>query len=77
MNIDRPVGPAVTHPSRERDLRFKSQIGQIGHRVANGSPSLRHFLTVLPGSNEAEMGPANLLQASAKYRKYNERFDLI
>ena len=25
------------------DLRFKSQAGQIGHSVANGSPPLRHF----------------------------------
>ena len=24
-------------------LRFKSQAGQIGHSVANGSPPLRHF----------------------------------
>ena len=31
---------------------------------------------VLPGLNDAEMGPANSLHASAYYREYNERFDL-
>ena len=32
--------------------------------------------TVLPGRNDAEMGPANSLHASAHYSEYNERFDL-
>ena len=32
---------------------------------------------VLPGRNDAEMGPANSLQALAYYSKYNERLDLI
>ena len=32
---------------------------------------------VLPGRNDAEMGPANSLHASAYYSEYNERFDLI
>ena len=32
---------------------------------------------VLPGHNDAEMGPANSLQASAEYIEYNERFDLF
>ena len=30
---------------------------------------------VLPGRNNAEMGPANSLHASATYVEYNERFD--
>ena len=49
-------------------LRFKSRAGQIEHSVANGSPPLRHFFQkscvgVLPGHNDAEMGPANSLHA--------------
>ena len=32
---------------------------------------------VLPGRNDAEMGPANSLHASAYYSEYNERFDLL
>ena len=31
---------------------------------------------MLPKRNEEKMGPANLLHASAKYSKYNEKFDL-
>ena len=31
---------------------------------------------VLPGCNDAEMGPANSLHASAYYSEYNERFDV-
>ena len=46
-------------------------------------PTARHHCdisskgAVLPGRNDAEMGPANSLHASAYYSKYNERFDLI
>ena len=32
---------------------------------------------VLPGRNDADMGPANSLHASAYYSEYYERFDLI
>ena len=32
---------------------------------------------MLPGRNDAEMGPANSLLAVAYYCEYNERFDLI
>ena len=32
---------------------------------------------VLPGRNDAEMGPANALYASAYYSEYDEGFDLI
>ena len=32
---------------------------------------------VLPGRNDAEMGPTNLLHTLAYYNEYNERFDLI
>ena len=48
-------------------LRFKFPAGQIGHRVANGLPPLRISSkeAVLPGHNDAEMGLANSLHASA------------
>ena len=45
-------------------------------------PTARHHCdisskgAVLPGRNDAEMGPANSLHASAYYSEYNERFDL-
>ena len=29
----------------------------------------------MPGRNDAEMGPANSIHASAYYSEYNERFD--
>ena len=32
---------------------------------------------VLPARNDASMGPVNLLNASAYYSEYNERFDLF
>ena len=59
-------------------LRFKSRAGQIEHSVANGSPPLRHFFKkssvgVLPGHNDAEMGPANSLHALAYYSEYNKK----
>ena len=65
--------------SGEGGLRFKSRTSQIGHSVTNGSPPLRLSSkeAVLPGRNDAEMGPANSLYASAYYSEYNERFDLI
>ena len=47
-------------------LRFKSWTGQIGHML----PTVRYHCNisskeaVLPGRNDAEMGPANSLSAS-------------
>ena len=43
-------------------------------------PTARHrgdisSKAVLPGRNDAEMGPANSLHASTYYSEYNERFD--
>ena len=42
-------------------LRLKSRAGQIGHRVANGSPLGRHFFEgshIALRRNDAEIGPA-------------------
>ena len=65
--------------SRAGGLRFKSPpvksdtvLPTAGHRCDIPSKG-----AVLPVSNDAEMGPANSLHASAYYSKYNERFDLI
>ena len=57
-------------------LRFKSRAGQTWHSVANSSPPLQHFFkgAVLLGRNDAEIGPANLLHASAKHCQYNENW---
>ena len=68
-----------TFASGSGGLRFKSRAGQIGRSVANGSPLLRYFFkgAVLFRRNDAEMGPANSLHASAQYSEYNKRFDLI
>ena len=56
-----------TLASEAEGQRFKSRAGQIGHSVANG----------LSRCSNAEMGPANLLHASALYNNYNKRFDLV
>ena len=63
--------------SGARGQRFKSCAGQIGYSVASGSPPLQHFLNgaVLPKRNDAEMGPANSLHASAYRREYTESFN--
>ena len=61
-------------------LRFEFRASQIGYRVANGSPPLQHFFErrcVARKCNDAKMGLANSLHASAYYNEYNERFDLI
>ena len=60
-------------------LRFKSRAGQIRHSVADGSPLLQHFIgksSLARTRNDAEMGLANSLLASAWYGKHNESFDL-
>ena len=59
-------------------LRFKSRAGQIEHSVANGRHrcDISPNRAVLPGRNDAEVGPVNLLHASAYYREHNEGFNL-
>ena len=47
--------------SGAKGVTFKSRVGQIEHRVVEGSPLLRH----LPGRNDAEMGSTNSVHASA------------
>ena len=54
-------------------LRFKSRAGQIGHSVAKRLATTVAFFGVAHRRNDAEMGPANSLHASAYYSEYNER----
>ena len=66
--------------SLEREV-LGSNLGLVKSDTA--LPMARHHCdilskgAVLPGRKDAEMGPANSLQASAFYGEYNERFDLI
>ena len=54
-------------------LRFKSDavLPTARHRCDISSKG-----AMLPGRNDAEMGPANSLHVSAYYSEYNERFNL-
>ena len=78
--IQQPVGRAVTRSSPEREVRG-SNLGPVKSDTV--LPTARHRCdislkgAVLPGRNDAEMGPANSLHASAYYSEYNEGFDLI
>ena len=74
------VGQAVTRSSLEREVRG-SNLGPVKSYTV--LPTARHRCNisskgaVLPGRNDAEMVPANSLDASAYYSEHNERFDLI
>ena len=86
---NRPVGRAVALSSLEREVGG-SNLGPVKSNTE--LPTVRHRCdisskeAVLPGRNADEMGLANstrwasrtlkLRDASAYYRKYNERFDL-
>ena len=69
----RPVGRAVTRSSLEREVRG-SNLGPVKSDTV--LPTARHRCSisskgaVLPGRNDAEMGPANSLHASAYYSEY-------
>ena len=64
--------------SLEQDI-LGSHFGPVKSDTA--LPTARHHCDILSkravllGRNDAEMGPANLLQASAFHSEYNERFD--
>ena len=71
--MHRPVGRAVTRSSLEREVRG-SNLGPVKSDTV--LPTARHRCNisskgaVLPGRNDAEMGPANSLHASAYYSEY-------
>ena len=71
---------AVTRSSLEREV-WGSNLGPV--KLDTVLPTARHRYdissngAVLPGRNDAEMGPANSLHAPAYYNEYSERFDLI
>ena len=60
---------------------FGSNLGPV--KSDTPLPMARHHCNILskgallPGCNDTDMAPANLLHASAFYSEYNERFDLI
>ena len=68
----------LTRSSLEREVGG-SNLGPVKSNTV--LPTARHRCdisskgAVLPGRNDAEMGPANSLHASAYYSEYNERFD--
>ena len=76
--MNRQVGRTVTRSSLEREVRG-SNLGPVKSDAV--LPTARHRCdissngAVLPGRNDAEMGPANSLHALAYFSKYNERFD--
>ena len=67
-NLDRPVGRAVTRSSLEREVRG-SNLGPVKSDAVLSAARHRCNISskgaVLPGRNDAEMGPANSLHASA------------
>ena len=75
----RPVGGVVTRSSLEWEV-WSSNFGPVKSDPV--LPTVRHCCdislkeAVLPGCNDAGMGPANLFHASVYYSEYNERFDL-
>ena len=66
--FNRPVGQTVTRPSLEREV-WSLNLGPV--KANTVLPTARHRCdisskeTVLPARNDAEMGPANSLHASA------------
>ena len=71
-------GPAVTRSSLERQVKG-SNLRPVKLDTVLPTVCYRSDISskgaVLPGRNDAEMGPANSLPASAYYSDYNERFD--
>ena len=71
---------AVTRSSQEQEVRG-SNLGPV--KSGTVLPTVRHRCNisskevVLPGRNDAEMGPANSLHASAYYCEFNKRFDIV
>ena len=76
----RPVGRAVTRSFLDREVGG-SNLGPVKSDTV--LPTVRHRCNisskgaVLPERNDAEMGPAYSLHASAYYSEYYERLDLI
>ena len=76
---NRPVGRAVklSHMKREvKDSNFRPVKSDTVLPMARYRCNISSKGAVLPGSNEAEMGPASSLHALAFYSE-NERFDSI
>ena len=77
-NYYRPIGRVVTHLFLEWEV-WGLNLGAGQSDTVLQTACYRYIFSkraVLPGRNDAEVGPANSSHASAKYNKYNERFDL-
>ena len=78
--LDSPVGRAVMRSSLEREV-WGSNLESVKSDTVVPTAHRRCDIfskgAVLPGRNDAEMGPANALYASAYYSEYDEGFDLI
>ena len=76
---NRPIGRALTRLSLEWKVRG-SISGPVKSDTVLLTPRQRCDISskeaVLSGCNDADIGPANSLHASAYYSKYNQRFDL-
>ena len=76
--LNRSVSRAVTRSSLGREV-WDSNLGLVKSDAVLPTFRLRFDIsleeTVLPGRNDAEMGPANSLHVSAYYIEYNKRFD--
>ena len=73
---DRPVGRTVTRSFLEWEVG-SSNLGPVKSDIVdNGSPPQRHFFarSCVAGRNDAKMGSANSLHASAYCSEYSERF---
>ena len=72
------VSRSVAHSSLDREVQG-SNIGPVKSNTVLPTAHHRCHISlkeaVVPGPNDAEIGPSNLLQASAKYHVYNERFE--
>ena len=74
INSNRAVTRLCLSESSEVQTSGRSNQTQCCQPPATVATFLLNVL-VLSGRNDAEMGPANSLHASAYYSEYNERFD--
>ena len=77
---NRLIGRAVTRSFLEREV-WGWNLGSVNLYTvlptARQGCDISSKEDVLPGRNEAKMGPVNSLHALAYYSDYNERVDLI
>ena len=78
VNTAWEVGQAVTRSSLKQV--WGSNLGPVNSDTVLPTVRYRSDISkeaMLPGRNDAEMGPANSLHASVYYSEYIERFDFL